>query len=74
MKYYLKFGDEAEREVSKEAFVQAERNAGFRPKSGIPGDVATAGFGSGTGSSKVAGRVDYEPEDLAAIHKKPSNF
>ncbi len=55
VKYFLK-GDWEEdwKEVTKEEFINAERAAGFRPKSGD--GVATGGFG-GNG---VSGRVEGE--------------
>lgn len=55
IKYYLKHEEFGEKEVSKEAFIKAERAAGFYPKSGNPDDCATSGFG-GNGMS---GSVKY---------------
>ena len=56
-KYYLKadWQDEPQ-EVSKEEFIQAERAAGFRPKSG--NGCATGGFSGGgvRGSMKLIGQ------------------
>lgn len=60
-RYYVTHGTEPEKEVIKEEFIRAERNAGFRPK--LPYDhpdymttFATAGFmGSG-----IAGRVEFK--------------
>lgn len=54
VRYYLKCGDGAERKVTQDEFVRAERTAGFRPKPGC-GPVATGGFSSGV----LAGRVEY---------------
>lgn len=57
-RYFLKLQFEPEsayREVSKEEFVRAERNAGFRNTMGQPLEPATGGF-SGHG---VSGKVQY---------------
>lgn len=63
-KYLLRYGDGEEKEVTKEDWIRAERNAGFRPK--LPHDhpnfmkvCATGGFGS---RSNVEGRVKYSRE------------
>lgn len=53
-RYFLKtFFSSQETEVTKEQYIQAERNAGFYPKSG--NSPATASFSSGT----ISGRVQY---------------
>lgn len=54
MRYFLTKGAAEEVEVTKEEFIQAERRAGFRPKSGD--GLATAGFSSSIG---ISGRVEY---------------
>jgi len=60
MKYYLRGCWEKDcKEVSKEQYIQAERAAGFYPKSGGKNDIATAGFSNGT----ITGRVEYEKGD-----------
>lgn len=56
-KYFLSINDVegSEKEVTKEQFVRAERNAGFRPKRGLPADEpCTSGFSNG----QVMGRID----------------
>ena len=55
-KYYLKadFMDEY-KEVSKQEFIQAEQNAGFRSKFGR-NHLATGGFGSGG----ISGKIEYK--------------
>ena len=42
-RYFIKFGNFYEREVSKEEFMQMERFCGFYPK--VRGKTATADFG-----------------------------
>lgn len=60
MRFFLKAAwQDREVEVTKEQFVAAERNAGFRPKGEDRGQPATAGFGNGS----VSGRVVYEDKD-----------
>lgn len=62
-KYYLSrpsWGEE-EREVTREEYILAERNAGFHPKSGNPDDLATGSFSGGNG---YCGRVDYSKADV----------
>lgn len=55
-RYYLKADWQTEwQEVTQDQFVDAERNAGFHPKSGC-GPVATGGFSA----RGICGRVDYE--------------
>lgn len=56
MKYYLKgtWQDDYS-EVTKEQYINAERNASFCPKCGYT-DIATASF-FGRG---ISGKVDYE--------------
>lgn len=56
-RYYLTWGDAPEHEVSKQAFVRAERAAGFNNTMGQPGEPATAGFSNGPSR----GRVEYAP-------------
>lgn len=60
-RYFIRYGEDDEKEVSKAEFIQAERNAGFRPK--LPYDhpeyyttFATAGFSG----NNISGRIDYE--------------
>ena len=56
-KYYLKaFYEETWKEVSQEAFCQAERHAGFRPKG--EGPAATGGFSAGG----LRGRIEVVKE------------
>ena len=58
-RYYLKgFWQKRFKEVSKEEYIRAERNAGFRSKFG-DNEVATAGFGNGN----IQGRVRYYIEE-----------
>lgn len=45
-------------EVSHEAWVRAERGAGFRPHGPDRGQCATGGFSSGS----FGGRIEYEQE------------
>ena len=52
-RYWLKRTGSAWQEATQEQFIQAERNAGFRPKSGS--GVATGGFSNGS----ITGRVTY---------------
>lgn len=61
-RYFVKIGKAKEREVSREEFIQAERNAGFVPKAGC-GDVATAGFGFSQGDIEIRGRIEADPVD-----------
>lgn len=58
VKYYLSHPDLGETEVTKERFIEAERQAGFYPKSGNPEDCATGGFGAGG----ITGHVRYVKE------------
>ncbi|MCB9802943.1 hypothetical protein H6761_02915 [Candidatus Nomurabacteria bacterium] len=53
-RYWLRVGKLPWHELTREEFVRAERNAGFRPKPGC-GDLATDGFSSGN----VQGRITY---------------
>lgn len=57
-RYYLSVdGLDNEIEVTKAQFVRSERNAGFRPKRGMPDDEpVTGGFSNG----QIKGRVSYE--------------
>jgi len=54
-RYWLQKDGSPWREVTREEFVSAEKDAGFYPKSGC-GSVATNGFSS---SSGIAGKVTY---------------
>ncbi|MHA1170222.1 MAG: hypothetical protein ACTSRU_20535 [Candidatus Hodarchaeales archaeon] len=59
-KYFLKADHEENwKEVTKAQFINAERNAGFRPKDGD--GVATGGFG-GNGMN---GKVENVPDNVA---------
>ncbi len=63
MKYYLKADHQKEwDEVTKEQFINAELNAGFRSKFGS-GHIATGGFGGGG----ISGKVEYEEGDVDKI-------
>jgi len=53
-KYYLSFHG-LEKEVTKEEFIKAERQAGFYSKFG-PDHLATGGFGGGG----ISGSIRYE--------------
>lgn len=58
MKYYLKLDCQKEyTEITKEEYIRAERQGGFHSK--IEGEIATAGFSSGS----VQGKVEYEKGD-----------
>lgn len=59
-RYFLKFGDAPEREVTLDEFCKYERLAGFRPKMASTDPrymttPATASFGNGI----VSGRTEY---------------
>lgn len=63
-RYFLTRGEGDETEVSRDDFIRAERNAGFRPKcaSDHPDyrtTLATGGFG-GCG---VSGRIETTPDN-----------
>lgn len=66
-KYYLRLNERAQwQRVTKEAFIAAERAAGFRPKlpttdPAYATTCATGGFGS---SGSVQGQIRYEEEDV----------
>lgn len=65
-KYYLRASDEAPwQRVTKEAWIKAERAAGFRPKlpSTDPAYATTCATG-GFGGSGVQGKIVYEEEDV----------
>lgn len=53
--YYLSHPVFGKKQVTKEEFIAAERQAGFFPKSGNPEDCATGGFSS----NGVSGHVEY---------------
>lgn len=57
-RYFLSYKG-MEKEVSREEWIKAERDAGFRSKFGDDKE-ATGGFGSSNG---VSGRVEYVKED-----------
>lgn len=57
-RYFLKYGEQDEQEVSEAEFIAAERSAGFIPKSGC-GPLATAGF-STSAHGGVTGRIEYK--------------
>lgn len=59
VKYYLSHPQLGEKEVTKEEFIQAERAAGFRSKSGRDDVCATGGF-SGNGISGHVRYIDLE--------------
>lgn len=54
-RFFLKFGSNPEREVSREEYVHAERAAGFHNSMNQPDAPATASFGAGM----VSGRSEY---------------
>lgn len=55
IKYFLSHEILGEKEVTKEEFIKAERQAGFYPKSGNCEDCATSGFSRGS----ISGTVKY---------------
>lgn len=60
-RFFVTLGTEPEKEVSKEEFIRAERNAGFRPKlcfdhPDYMTTFATAGF-QGNG---IYGRMEFD--------------
>lgn len=57
-KYFLKYDDKPEQEVSKAEFVKAERLAGFRNTMGQPREPATAGFGATVYGTRIKGRIE----------------
>lgn len=69
MKFYLKAPwQEKYTEVTKEQFIMAERNCGFRSKFGEK-SLATAGFSS----NGLEGKVIYEEEDVSENSEKVTN-
>lgn len=61
-RYFLKVGIHDEREVTMEAFMEAEQLCGFRPKP-YCGPLATSGFTFDNGSTMLVGRIMYQNED-----------
>jgi len=59
MKYFLTLGDQPEKEVTKETWVKAERQAGFRNTTGESDEPATGGFSSTIGEEPISGRLSY---------------
>ena len=65
MRYYLRADHQTDYdEVTKEEYIRAERNAGFKPKFAFDDSkyntvIATAGFYGGG----VSGKVEYEEKD-----------
>lgn len=57
--YWIKQDTEPWREVSREEFICAEREAGFVPKAGC-GPVATAGFGMSGPDGSISGKIEYD--------------
>jgi len=59
-RYFLTEGDNPEREVKKEEWVNAERRAGFyNPRDRSSMEPATAGFGvTKWGSEAIRGRIE----------------
>ena len=55
--YYLKCGNEEEKEVTEQEFIDAEQAAGFRSKFGI-NSVATGGFSNGYTKGTVRYKED----------------
>lgn len=53
--YYLHHAAFGMKEVTREEYIAAERQAGFYPKSNNPNDIATSGFGS----NGMTGRTSY---------------
>lgn len=53
VKYFISHEILGEKEVTKEEFIKAERQAGFYPKSGKSDDCATGGFSCGSLSGSV---------------------
>ncbi|MEK7600581.1 MAG: hypothetical protein AAB463_01300 [Patescibacteria group bacterium] len=65
LRYWLQVQGCPKHEVTRERFIQAERNAGFYPKSGSGDVLATGGFSSGD----ILGSITYEE---SAAEKKGS--
>jgi hypothetical protein len=64
-KYYLKSSWQKEyQEVTKEQFMEAEKNAGFHSK--FEGEPVTAGFGG----SGIQGKIVYENKKELGIKDK----
>lgn len=59
-RYFVQHGDNPEKEVTKQQYMDAEWSAGFRGK--FPGEPATASFSTGGPRSPyIKGRIEYEP-------------
>lgn len=61
-RYFLRQNDDPEREVDRETFRQAERDAGFHPKRALSrpdgsSPLATGGFTASGPRGKVRGRI-----------------
>lgn len=56
--YYIRNGDQPEREVTKEIWVGVERVSGFN--GGVTEEPATAGFGTGS----ITGRIEYRRTEM----------
>ncbi len=68
-KYFLKHPVLGEKEVTREEFIAAEREAGYSPKSGNPNDLATGGFGSRFG---MTGSIRYVKEGETEVAQEKS--
>lgn len=58
-RFYLSYPALGEKEVTRQEYIAAERNAGFYPRNGDKESLATGGFGTLNG---ISGRVKTEYE------------
>lgn len=63
-RYFLKYDDGPEQEVTKAEFVAEERRCGFRNTMGQPREPATAGFGAERYGVRIKGRVETDYQTL----------
>jgi len=61
-RYFLTIGNDAEREVTMSAYVNAERNAGFHNTCGRPDLPATSSFGGHLGGHEIHGVTRTEAQ------------
>lgn len=69
-RYYLSHTLFGAREVSRSQFIDAERKAGFHPKSGRPDDLATAGFSRGDISGSIRHDRQVEPSAMVRVWRE----
>lgn len=67
-RYYLRRNRGRWREVSRDGFIAAEREAGFIPKSGC-GPLATAGFGISGPDLELDGRIEGMDDELSELEQ-----